>query len=191
MNPEFATPEYHAWRQMRHRCNGVWHQDWAHYGGRGIKVSSRWDDYQTFLSDMGRRPIKHSLDRIDVNGNYEPSNCRWTDWKTQERNRRDNKRLTFLEMTKCVSEWAEYFNLPRKKFETHLRKHNDSIPVAIASIEKSYVWKKYTLNGKEYTVKQLSGHLGCTYVALKKYLRFNNYDLSKAVAWYSRKGVAN
>lgn len=81
------TPEYTAWAQMKKRCANKNDPD---YGGRGIRVCKPWsDDYLTFLSDVGRRPSpKHSLDRINVNGHYEPRNVRWATAKEQHHNRR-------------------------------------------------------------------------------------------------------
>jgi len=74
---------------MRQRCNDPKNKNYPHYGGRGIKVCDRWNSYDAFLADMGRKPSrKHSLDRIDVNGNYEPENCRWADVMTQRHNQR-------------------------------------------------------------------------------------------------------
>jgi hypothetical protein len=69
------------------------HKQFRHYGGRGIKISERWDDFETFLSDMGLRPTpKHSIDRYPNNdGNYAPDNCRWATKKEQALNRRDNR----------------------------------------------------------------------------------------------------
>lgn len=86
-------PEYKHWLNMKSRCNTPSSTGWEHYGGRGIKVSPDWDDsYEKFLSDVGRRPTpKHSLDRIDVNGNYEPGNVRWATQTTQMRNMRLNR----------------------------------------------------------------------------------------------------
>lgn len=82
--------EYWVWVAMRQRCNNPNMPTYKHYGGRGIKVCKRWDSYDNFIEDMGYRPSdKHSLDRIDVNGDYEPSNCRWATQLEQVMNRRD------------------------------------------------------------------------------------------------------
>jgi hypothetical protein len=72
---------------MRKRCNNPNTNHWKYYGARGITVCERLDDFAAFLEDMGELPEGHSLDRIDPNGNYTPSNCRWATAKTQMRNR--------------------------------------------------------------------------------------------------------
>lgn len=82
------TPEYRAWKAMRQRCNDANGKSYRYYGGRGIRVCQRWDSYQAFLADMGKKPDGFTLDRINPNGNYEPSNCRWASWTVQRHNRR-------------------------------------------------------------------------------------------------------
>lgn len=80
---------------MRNRCFNPKNKVFKHYGGRGISVCDRWrDSYAAFLQDMGRKPSpKHSIDRIDNDGNYEPGNCRWATAKEQNNNQRPRKRV--------------------------------------------------------------------------------------------------
>jgi hypothetical protein len=103
------SPEYGSWRAMVERCTNPANKCYPLYGGRGIVVCGRWrDSFEAFLEDMGARlSPKHSLDRIDPNGGYEPENCRWLTHKEQCRNRRRHTTLTHLGETLCVSEWAE------------------------------------------------------------------------------------
>lgn len=79
---------YKTWTIMLQRCSNPNHMNYKYYGGRGISVCAHWHKFENFLADMGERPAGLSIDRIDVNGNYEPSNCRWVDQKTQVNNRR-------------------------------------------------------------------------------------------------------
>jgi hypothetical protein len=77
---------------MHVRCHDAKNKHFRHYGGRGIRVCDRWDSFENFLADMGSRPsTKHSIDRIDCDGNYEPGNCRWATWSEQRLNQRRNK----------------------------------------------------------------------------------------------------
>lgn len=83
------TTEYRSWGGLRERCLNSKNKDYKDYGGRGIKVCLRWNKYENFLADMGRKPDnKYSIDRINVNGNYEPTNCRWATGKQQAYNKR-------------------------------------------------------------------------------------------------------
>ena len=84
-----VTPEYGAWRDAKQRVTNPANKDWPDYGGRGITMADEWlNDYAAFLAHIGPRPDGKSLDRIDVNGNYEPGNVRWAGRSTQNRNKR-------------------------------------------------------------------------------------------------------
>ena len=78
-----------CWRGMKQRCTYEKHISYPHYGGRGIKVCPEWlESFDTFLTDMGEKPENAQLDRIDVDGDYTPENCRWSDASTNMKNRR-------------------------------------------------------------------------------------------------------
>lgn len=83
-------PEYESYQKMMRRCYDKNADNYEFYGGRGIKVCRRWRrSVANFISDMGRKPEPdYTLDRINVNGDYEPANCRWADSRTQQRNKR-------------------------------------------------------------------------------------------------------
>ena len=103
-----VSPELRCWRQMIHRCYDSTDGSYADYGERGIRVCANWlNSFASFLIDMGRRPSnKHSIDRIDNDGNYEPGNCRWATRKEQNNNSRHVRWLTLGDQTKTMSEWA-------------------------------------------------------------------------------------
>ena len=110
---------------MKQRCLNKNSKDYANYGGRGIKIYQEWiDNPITFYNWAINNGYNDnlSIDRIDNNGNYEPSNCRWVTPKEQARNRRNNKLITYNNETHCISEWAEITGIPRKCLEYRIRK---------------------------------------------------------------------
>lgn len=111
------SPEHRAWSHLKSRCLHEGHIGYKNYGGRGIKVCDRWTEkgtgFQNFYADMGPRPSNlYSIDRIDNNGNYEPSNCRWATKTEQSNNQRQNRFITWNGVTKSAAQWAKYLGAP-------------------------------------------------------------------------------
>lgn len=117
------APEYVAWMAMRKRCRDPNATCYHRYGGRGITVCEGWHNFKNFISDMGPRPSPHhSIDRKDVNGNYEPENCRWATSEMQANNRRNNRFIAFQGETKTLAQWARALSIPYSKLKQRVRK---------------------------------------------------------------------
>lgn len=85
------SDEYRSWKMMKEHCSNPKQDNWAYYGGRGILVCDKWkNSFEEFYKDMGPKPKDYSIDRIDVNKNYEPGNCKWSSTKEQNRNKVNN-----------------------------------------------------------------------------------------------------
>lgn len=124
------TRLHHAWLSMIDRCNNPNNKEYKNYGGRGIKVCDEWlNSFEAFRDwayangfDADVPRDKCTIDRIDVNGNYEPDNCRWTDMKVQCRNRRNNVVIECNGESHCLSEWAEMLGEPYAKLVSRHRR---------------------------------------------------------------------
>jgi len=103
---------YESWCNMIQRCTNPKHPDFASYGGSNVMVCSRWrESFAAFLADMGTCPPTLEIDRWPNNkGNYEPGNCRWATRTQQNRNKANNRVITFNNFTGCVAEVCEHFN---------------------------------------------------------------------------------
>ncbi len=102
------SPEYLSWLNAKARCFNPTAKHYESYGGRGITMCKEWrHSFQLFYEHMGECPQGWTLDRINVDGNYEPGNCRWATWRTQKRNRRDTVYATHADQTRSLQEWSE------------------------------------------------------------------------------------
>jgi hypothetical protein len=123
------APEYYVWLSVRSRCQNPNNQDFAIYGGRGVSVCARWDSYENFLADMGRRPsAKHQIDRIDTDGDYGPENCRWATALENVRNRSSSIYVLTEFGAYPVREWGEMMGLSYDA--ARARVHRGKVPVA-------------------------------------------------------------
>jgi hypothetical protein len=100
------TPTWRSWFTMRQRC-----RDRNNYAGRGITVDPRWESFSNFLADMGERPSEHSLERIDNDGPYTATNCRWATPIDQANNRRNTRFVTYEGKTQTLGQWARELGL--------------------------------------------------------------------------------
>lgn len=132
---------YRIWRNMRRRCYKSSAKNYNYYGGRGIKVCDEWvdnfDAFHDWSTDNGYNNDL-TLDRIDVNANYSPSNCRWVTWKVQNNNARFNHLITYNGVTKTLTEWCETFNLNRDAIYSRLNKYGWSVERALTTPIKVY-----------------------------------------------------
>ena len=119
-----TTNVYHVWQCMKDRCLNPNSQEAKHYIDRGIKVCDEWLDFENFYEWAMANGYKEglSLDRIDNDGNYEPSNCRWATAKQQCRNRSNNYILTVNGESHCISEWAEIVGIKPTTIHTRKRR---------------------------------------------------------------------
>lgn len=100
------------WDNMRQRCRNPNNNKYRNYGARGITIDPAWDDFWTFVADMGPRPEGHTLDRKDNDGPYSKENCRWALAETQQRNRTNNRKYTFSGETMTRAEWSRRTGIP-------------------------------------------------------------------------------
>jgi len=108
---------------IRRRCYDSNHENYKYYGGRGIKVCDRWmNSFENFIADIGLKPTKlHSLDRVNTNGNYEPSNCKWSTQKEQCRNRRSNCFIEYNGKIMSIAELSEISGIPNSYISAGLK----------------------------------------------------------------------
>ena len=135
---------YDRWQGMMDRCYRNKNNSFANYGARGIKVCEEWHDFERYYEWAIANGYSDDLtiDRIDVNGNYEPSNCRFITVKEQQRNKRTNVVLTINGETKCVTEWCEEFNFPRHVVYRRLRNNPNITIEELFKPPKKYKYKR-------------------------------------------------
>lgn len=121
-----GTKEHKTWNKMRDRCSNPNCERYPHYGGRGIRVCDRWlgeNGFENFLKDMGCKPSsKHSIDRINNDGNYEPSNCRWATREEQHNNTKRTRRIEFNGRTQTLSQWSKEIGVSVSALFSRLQK---------------------------------------------------------------------
>lgn len=173
------TPEYRAWQDMLQRCNNPKSQSYKDYGARGVSVCERWLAFDSFIEDMGPRPDGRSLDRINNDGNYEPSNCRWADLTTQNRNtRRSTSRNSGVYFEKASGKWVAGIVVKRRSLRIGTFDSEESAIEARAKAKVEY-WDGAKEPPRRGTQKNnRSGYVGV--YEYKKYGTWTAYYGSKS-----------
>lgn len=116
------TSTYKIWENMKLRCSSKSQRSYNNYGGRGISVCDKWKTFNGFIEDMGTRPSKkHTIERIDNDGNYEPGNCKWATYVEQATNRRNTIKILVDGELKAIAELSESCGIPYKNLYDRLR----------------------------------------------------------------------
>lgn len=143
-----CTRLYTIWGGMKSRCNCENNHAYKYYGGKGVMVCDEWvESFVTFRNWSFENGYNEALtiDRIDANGNYEPSNCRWVDMKVQANNKTNNKYISYNGIIKTLSEWCDELNLPYDRTKARLNALN-------MSAEEAFKKEYYNNNGSRETI---------------------------------------
>jgi hypothetical protein len=126
------TKTYSCWAHIIQRCKNENDSAYKNYGGRGIKVCERWYKFENFLTDMGEQPPRHSIERIDNNGNYSPENCKWATYKEQHNNKRVNHWIEFNNQRKTLRQWADKLGINKSTLSKRINRSNWPIEKALS-----------------------------------------------------------
>ena len=154
------STEYKSWQGAKARCYNVKNKKYHRYGGRGIKVCERWrNSFVNFIFDMGKKPsVKHTLDRIDNDGNYCPENCKWSTGVEQSNNRSTNTFIKYNGEHLTLAQWGKKTGIPANVISSRLRILNWSTHDAITTpIAKC---RTLTFNGDTKTISEWANHIG-------------------------------
>jgi hypothetical protein len=163
------TRLYNIWTQMNQRCVNQNLEHYDNYGGRGISVCDEWKKFEVFAEWAKKNGYKDGLtiDRMDVNGNYEPDNCKWSTDVEQQRNKRNNRHITINSQTKTIAEWAEISGLPYKTLQRRL--YTGCIEEELlAPIGAVYKHKLIEINGLKKTINAWAKEAGLPFSTVKR-----------------------
>ena len=142
--------EFEIWCSMKDRCSNENYHRYFDYGGRGIRVCDRWvNSFPNFLEDMGRRPSdEHSIERLDNDGEYGPSNCVWATTDVQARNHRRSIHIEYLGVKMILTDWAKKLNVHQRTLRRYAIKH---------SFEAAYL--RYSKKSESNFIPYSFGHI--------------------------------
>jgi len=179
------TKAYQSWQCMKSRCDKPSNVRYSEYGGRGVTYCDRWKSFENFYADMGEPPTpKHTLDRKEVNGNYEPDNCRWATQKEQANNRRNNVFVEWQGQRMTVTQLAERTGFPLSNLR-HRLKRGWSVEDAISyPLERPKVPIEY--NGQSKTLTEWARQYGISQGVLWSRIKQKGMTLEEALNFRSK-----
>lgn len=196
--------EYQCWQDMLQRCANERNSAFPSYGGRGIRVCERWKTFENFFFDMGVRPNGHSIDRIDVDGDYEPANCRWATAAQQSRNLRTHKRRD-VGVSYCSRDksWSAHITVKRKTVRVGSFSTQEEAIAARTKAQVEY-WEKgiEPPQAREIQRNNTSGYVGvyrdkrwsgaweAYYYRNRKRIYIGRFDTAEAAAQARRNTLA-
>lgn len=176
-----GTGAYVSWSRMIQRCNYDGYDGTARYKGRGVSVCERWRTFVNFLEDMGDRPEGCSLDRINNEGDYEPSNCRRADQKTQARNKSTTKTYEYRGQKKILDDWADEFGINRNTLTDRVSTLGWGITEAIERPIQARD-NAHRIFGEDLTLSQASKKYSVVYRTLASLVNTRGYSAESAVS---------
>ena len=132
------SPEYGVWVGIRRRCEIQKNKAYRYYGGRGVKVCSRWASFENFYADMGKRPDGYQIDRIDNDGDYTPENCRWATKREQMNNKRSNRFIEYDGRRLTLAQWGRRTGLNRSTIKARIDVYGWSVERSLTAPLQKY-----------------------------------------------------
>lgn len=174
------TATWMSWNSMKSRCNNKNASNFRIYGGRGIKICKRWNKFENFYKDMGERPEGKFLDRIDCNGNYKPSNCRWATAKENGRNRRRKILMKFKGKKMMACQIAEELGNITQNALLYRYSKNPNDPNLFGPPRDRF--RKIRFKGKSLTIWFWAKETGIGYATLLYRINKRKWPIHKALS---------
>jgi hypothetical protein len=192
MTARIKHPIYRSWEAMKRRCNRESDKSFKNYGGRGITYCSGWESFDGFLLDMGTSWFEGvQIERINVNGNYEPGNCKWASRIEQANNKRGTELVKFLGQTKTLRRHCEDAGVPYKMVWKRINLHGMTVEDAISKpISKTReetaqriksAARVIEYNGQKYSLPELESIAGIKKGTIHHRMKYLGWDVKRAV----------
>lgn len=175
---------YDVWTNMRDRCNNPNNESYHRYGGRGIEVCERWNDFELFLKDMGNKPKPYfTIERKNNNGNYEPGNCKWGNDYEQANNRSNNLKAKVFNIDKTAAQITKISGLSYSCVRDRIAAGKENEDLLSPTREP----KTINFNGESLTITEWAEKLNIKANSFYKRLKINNYNQDYIESYLSKR----